>query len=289
MPMHTDTRNEKNKVALITGASHGIGLALTRRLLAEGWQVAVLNRSAMPEAGSLIRDNLRTGRLRAYQAELTDFASVRQAVDRIRAAETKLDVLFNNAGGSFPELRYSKQGRELHYELHAVVPYILTMELKDLLARGTHRTVVNTSSNVIKMVKRLSLAELERPSSFRMLLGPYASSKLAMSLWTQEAAAALAREGIVIRSADPGGNNTVRKDKPSGLPFFVQLLMRLFFPGPERGASLLYEAAFGDHGGKTGIFLLKNRETGLKFAEQGPAIMASIQQIYANEYAGQPA
>jgi NAD(P)-dependent dehydrogenase (short-subunit alcohol dehydrogenase family) len=278
----------ESKVALVTGASHGIGLALTRRLLSEGWQVAVLIRSAMPESDSLIRESLRTGRLRAYQAELTDFASIRQAVDRIRAAETKLDVLFNNAGGSFPELRYSKQGRELHYELHAVVPYILVMELKELLARGTHRTVVNTSSSVVKMVNQLSLAELERPSSFRMLLGPYASSKLAMSLWTQEAAAALARDGIVIRSADPGGNNTLRPGKPSGLPFYVKPLMRLFFPGPERGASLLYDAAFGDHGGKSGIFVLKNRETGLKFAEQGPAILASIHQIYETEYAGTP-
>ncbi len=287
MPMHNNTHNE-SKVALITGASHGIGLALTRRLLAEGWQVAVLVRSAMPEADNRIRDSLRTGRLRAYQAELTDFASIRQAVDQIRAAETKLDVLFNNAGGSFPELRYSKQGRELHYELHAVVPYILTMELKSLLANGAHRTVVNTSSNVVRMVKRLSLAELERPSSFRMLLGPYAASKLAMSLWTQEAAAELAQDGIVIRSADPGGNNTLRPGKQSGLPFYVKPLMRFFFPGPERGASLLYEAAFGDHGGKSGIFLLKNRETALKFAEQGPAILASIQQIYTHEYAGQP-
>jgi NAD(P)-dependent dehydrogenase (short-subunit alcohol dehydrogenase family) len=288
MHMHTNTRNE-NKVALITGASHGIGLALTRRLLSEGWQVAVLVRSAMPEADSLIRDSLRTGRLRVYQAELTDFASIRQAVDRIRAAETKLDVLFNNAGGSFPELRYSKQGRELHYELHAVTPYILVMELKDLLTHGAHRIVVNTSSSVVKMVKHLSLAELERPASFRMLFGPYAASKLAMSLWTQEAAAVLAQEGIVIRSADPGGNNTLRPGQPSGLPFFVKPLMKLLFPRPERGASLLYDAAFGDHGGKSGIFLLKNRETPLKFAEQGMAVLAGIQQIYETEYAGQPA
>jgi len=284
--MHT---NNEEKIALITGASHGIGLALTRRLLAEGWQVAVLIRSAMPEADSLIRDSLHSGRLRTYQAELTDFASIRQAVERIRAAETKLDVLFNNAGGSFPELRYSKQGRELHYELHAVAPYILVMELKELLMRGMHRTVVNTSSNVVKMVKQLSLTELERPSSFRKLLGPYATSKLALSLWTQEAAAALAQDGIAIRSADPGGNNTIRPGQSSGLPFYVKPLMKLFFPGPEHGASLLYDAAFGAHGGKSGSFLLKNRETGLKFAEQGPAILASIRAIYETEYAGQPA
>lgn len=52
---------------------------------------------------------------------------------QIKKKETKLDALFNNAGGSFSNLRFSPQGRELHYEIQTVVPFIITMELLDLV------------------------------------------------------------------------------------------------------------------------------------------------------------
>ncbi|MFD2876985.1 hypothetical protein ACFTAO_14975 [Paenibacillus rhizoplanae] len=63
------------------------------------------------------------------------------------------------------------------------------------------------------MKRRFDPATLERPAKFAKLTGPYADTKLALSLWTAELAPALAAEGIMIRSADPGGNNTMRSGK----------------------------------------------------------------------------
>lgn len=136
---------------------------------------------------------------------------------------------------------YSKQGREKHYELMTVVPYIILMELKDLLNSGSLKTVINTSSSALRFTRGFSIEILERPKSFRKLLGPYATSKLALSLWTQAISPQLAKEDIKIRSVDPGSNNTLRKDKKSGLPFLVHGLMKLFFPPPTHGAGKLYE------------------------------------------------
>lgn len=272
------------QTALITGASNGIGLELTRKMLAEDWQVIGLNRSSFPAEDGMLQRAIRNGKLREYRADLTDFTQLRQALTDIKANETRIDVLFNNAGGSLAEVLYSKQGRELHFELQTVAPYLILMELKGLLQEGAHRTVVNTSTNAFATLRTFSSDTLERPQTFRKLFGPYATTKLALSLWTREIAPLVALDGIKIRSADPGGNNTLRKGKNSGLPFYIKPIMKWFFSPPNKGASLLYDAAFGNHGDVSGVFLTKGKVARLKFIDQGRRVLEKVNAIYEQEY-----
>lgn len=278
-----DTRAEK-RTALITGASSGIGLELTRAMLTEGWEIIALIRSGFPEEDALLRESLGTKRLRVYKADLTDFGGLRHALEEIKAREEKIDLLFNNAGGSFPELGFSKQGRELHFELQTVVPYIVYRELKGLLLRGQSKTVINTSTGAFRLVRRFDPDTLERPTSFRKLFGPYATSKLALSLWTREEASRAASEGIRLLSVDPGGNNTLRSGKVSGLPFYIKPLMRFFFPHPRRGASRLYDAAVDTREGLSGAFLSYGRVTSLPFPGQGRKVLEKVSALYEREF-----
>ncbi|ATB38677.1 short-chain dehydrogenase [Cystobacter fuscus] len=282
-----ETRGQA-RTALITGASSGIGLELTRRMLSEGWEIIALIRSGFPEDDALIRESLGTKRLRVYKADLTDFGSLRHALEQIKAGEERIDLLFNNAGGSFAELGFSKQGRELHYELQTVVPYIVFRELKEQLRRGSLKTVVNTSTNAFKFVKRFDPDTLERPASFKKLFGPYAASKLALSLWTREGASLAAAEGIRLLSVDPGGNNTLRSGNQSGLPFYLRPLMKLFFPHPSRGASRLYEAAVDTRAELSGAFLTNGRVTELQFTGQGRKVLDKVNAIYEREFLAAP-
>ncbi|WP_139994930.1 SDR family NAD(P)-dependent oxidoreductase [Paenibacillus paridis] len=279
-------KNKHTKgTALITGASNGIGLELTRKMLGEGWQVAALIRSGFPEGDPLIREALDRKQLRVYEADLSDFDQLKRALSEIKAKEAKLDLLFNNAGGSMAEPTFSKQGRELHFELQTVVPYMILMELKELLGKGNLKTIINTSSYAFKHRKAFDPDSLEKPADFTKLFGPYAASKLALSLWTQEIAPQLAREGFEIWSVDPGGNNTIRKGKKSGIPFYLKPIIKLFFPHPSKGASLLYEAAFGDHQAKPGKFFVSGRVTELKFQEHGRKVLEKVSSIYKQAFA----
>ncbi|MFE5318423.1 SDR family NAD(P)-dependent oxidoreductase [Paenibacillus sp. NPDC056579] len=278
-------RNPHEHIALITGASAGIGLELTRKMLSEDWQVVALNRSDFPVDDLNIQNAVKTGSLRIYKTDdLADYASLRRTLEEIKSKEQRIDILFNNAGGSFPKLSYSKQGREKHYELLTVVPYIILMELKELLKIGALKTVINTSSSALKFTKEFTIDILERPKTFRKLLGPYATSKLALSLWTQAIASQLAKDDIKIRSVDPGSNNTLRKGKQSGLPLLVKVLMKLFFSPPSHGANNLYEGALGEHRNKTGVYLLKGQVAELKFNNQARNVLERIQAIYEHEF-----
>ncbi|UJF32537.1 SDR family NAD(P)-dependent oxidoreductase [Paenibacillus hexagrammi] len=272
------------RTALITGASNGIGLELTRNLLKENWEVIGLNRSRFPAQDHLLQHAAHTGKLREYNADLTDFTQLKRALELMKAKERKVDVIFNNAGASLNELRYSRQGREMHFDLQTVAPYIVIMEMKELLKQGELRTVVNTSTSAFTFMKSFHTEALERPESFKKLFGPYAATKLALSLWTKELAPLAAKDGIILRSVDPGGNNTIREGKNSGLPIYLKLAMKWFFPPPSKGASLLYDAALGQHGDATGIFLMKGKVTELKYTDQGRHVLEKVQAIYEEEF-----
>ncbi|WP_051507008.1 SDR family NAD(P)-dependent oxidoreductase [Saccharibacillus sacchari] len=272
------------RTALITGANNGIGLELTRRLLTEGWHVAALIRSSFAADDEVTACAIRDGRVRIYAAELTDFSQLAAALQKIQTNETAIDVLFNNAGGSLPELRFSPQGREMHYELQTVVPYIIYRELKDLLLRGSLKTVIGTSSNAFNYTKIFDADNLAQPQRFKQLTGAYADTKLAMSLWTQALAPREAKDGIFLRSADPGPNNTIRKGKKSGLPFPVNYLMRFFFAPPTQGAGRLHDAAFGSHKSDVGALIDKKGIVTLKFADQAERILENVDRIYQEEF-----
>ena len=107
----------ERKTALVTGANSGIGLELTKKLIENGWEVVALIRSIFPEEELTLQQKIRQGDIRIYNADLSDFTQLKSTLMQIKEKETKLDALFNNAGGSFSNLRFSPQGRELHYEI----------------------------------------------------------------------------------------------------------------------------------------------------------------------------
>lgn len=87
--------NHANRVAVITGASSGIGEALARELISEGYRVALLGRRL--ERIDAIAADLGEGAL-AIQADVTDRASIVAAAERVKNELGGADVVINNAG-----------------------------------------------------------------------------------------------------------------------------------------------------------------------------------------------
>ena len=93
--MSTTSDQNAGRVAVITGASSGIGEATARALAASGYRLALLARRA--DRIQALADELGNGAI-AIQADVTDRDSIVKAADRVKAELGGTDVLVNNAG-----------------------------------------------------------------------------------------------------------------------------------------------------------------------------------------------
>ena len=93
--------NNSGRVALVTGASRGIGAAIAVRLAAGGMRV-LINHRASPEAADEVAQRIVAsgGQAEVLQTDVSDLDAVRTLMTRIRRSYGRLDVLINNAGRS---------------------------------------------------------------------------------------------------------------------------------------------------------------------------------------------
>lgn len=273
-----DTKQTRTPTALITGASSGVGYELTTRLLGEGWEVLTLTRSALPDRAPIVAASRVNGRLRHYHADLADPAGLAAALAEIRTRERSIDLLVNNAAISLDRPAPGPAGRDLHFEVNVLAPYIVTSELMPQVAASGRGTILNVASNALLTVKHFSLAELLRPTHFKKLFGSYAASKLALALWTHEAAKQLP-PGVELRSVCPGPNDTPMT-RGAGMPGWIAVLVPFLFRHPRRGAAQVHAAAFGPQRGPSGVFLHRGKPTPIPHLSAAPAVHEAVRAAY---------
>jgi len=91
-----------SKIALITGASSGIGKACALALLKEGWQVVLVGRRADALAAAVLEAGANAGNAHAIPTDLSKEPEVKALFEQIRSRFGRLDLVFNNAGISLP-------------------------------------------------------------------------------------------------------------------------------------------------------------------------------------------
>jgi NAD(P)-dependent dehydrogenase (short-subunit alcohol dehydrogenase family) len=170
-------------------------------------------------------------------------------------------VLFNNAGVLLGDLTNSKHANEMHFQVNTLAPYMLMRLLRPQFAAADRACIVNVSSDAIAMTGSLRIDELRQPPKLKKIFGAYAQSKLALTTLTHAIAPEYEKEGIILRSLDPGAIKT-RMTASSGMPWFLLLLCPLFFQTPLKGAKAIYAAAFDSKfGNQSGIFINNGKIT----------------------------
>ena len=229
-----------NRVAVITGAGSGIGLATARRLAAEGARVVAVDidekagRSAADEVGGLF-----------IEADVTSEALVSALFDEVADRLGRIDVAFNNAGISPPDddsilttgLDAWRRVQEVNLtSVFLCCKYVIPHMQRQAAAGGPGGSVINTASFVATLGAATSQIS-------------YTASKGGVLAMTRELGVQFAREGIRVNALSPGPVNTpllrylCAKDPEGAARRLVHVPMGRFAEAEEIAAAVAFLAS----------------------------------------------
>jgi NAD(P)-dependent dehydrogenase (short-subunit alcohol dehydrogenase family) len=208
----------QDRVAVITGAGSGIGLASARRLAAEGATVVAVDideaagKAAAAETGGAF-----------LAADVADEEQVRRLFDGIASRFGRIDIAFNNAGISPPEddsiLTTGLDAWRRVQEVNLTSVYLCCKYVLPHMRKAGKGSIINTASFVAVLGAATSQIS-------------YTASKGGVLAMSRELGVQFAREGIRVNALCPGPVNT-------------PLLQELFAKDPERAARRLVHVPMG--------------------------------------------
>ena len=264
------TVNGASPVAVVTGANSGIGLAAAQELARRGWMVALVGRDGprLASATEAVREQGGPGVL-DFQCDFAVLDEVRGLAARLRQTFPRIDLLANNAGGSFPRRTTTVDGFERTIQVNHLAHFLLSHELREVVRGGR---IVNTSSGAHNGGS-LDADDLSSSQQTYRPLGIYGSAKQANILFTAEAARRW--PDILSASYHPGLVRTrFGRDSPMMAIFYrVAPMLRT----PAKGADTLVWLATADSGLiRSGAYYIDRRERSPASKASDPALAARL-------------
>ncbi|HVO40818.1 MAG TPA: SDR family oxidoreductase [Spirochaetia bacterium] len=252
----------KGKIVLITGATDGIGKVTARELADDGAQVIMVarNRAKAESVRAWIREATGSSSTEVIIADLSVQAQVRAAAAELVSRFGALDVLVNNAGGTFTKRTESADGIEMTFALNHLAPFLLTNLLLDCLRRRAPSRIVTVSSHAHESAS-MDFDDLEGRQGYNGWRA-YGQSKLANLLFTYELARRLEGSGVTANALHPGFVATqFGKNNGGFMRFAMTIAHRLGAISPEEGArTSVYVASSPEVQGVTGKYFMKSRQ-----------------------------
>lgn len=247
------------QVALVTGASSGLGLATALGLTELGAQVALLGRDQRRTEDARALIERLTGRedLRVVVADLARLDDVRRAADEIVNTCDRLDVVVHNAGTLTRRYERTVDGLEVIAQTHVVAPFLLTTRLLELLAASHGQVITVTSGGMYSTGLDLEGLTAPHASTFDGVKA-YANAKRAQVVLNEQWAARFGRTGVTFQAMHPGWADTA--GVRSSLPGFHRLMGPILrTPAQGVDTTLWLAAAQEPHHGNGELWLDRHR------------------------------
>lgn len=247
---------QAEQVAVVTGASSGIGLSAAKALAAQGWRVIAVGRDPQRSAAAAAElQGAASGPAPTMlRADLSLMAEAARAAREIEGLTDRVDLLLNNAGGMAKAKVITAEGFEQNFAGNHLGPFLLTTRLLPLLRRAAAGApkgavrIINTSSDASEMIPGLDLDDLQGLASYHPGLA-YCRGKLANVLFARALAGRLAADGVVAHAVHPG---TVESNFISHADEQAQAHMRtLTMMSSDQAADALLWLALAEEPGRT--------------------------------------
>jgi retinol dehydrogenase 12 len=224
------------KVALITGANSGIGLATAKGLAAVDFDLILLVRSKQKaeSAKNEILQAFPNAKIDFEIADLEDIRSVINATENIKKRYTKIDRIINNAGYSPDAIEYTKDGYEKSFVANHLGHFALTNGLINLVEASGEGRVINVSSGAYAFGKFDRMFTKNNPDLSTMKA--YGDGKLANILFTKGLCKRMEGKSVTSYSLHPGVVNSNFGANFTGFSKFITNLFRFLMITPEKGA-----------------------------------------------------
>jgi len=201
------------RVAVVTGASSGIGKETAKALVAKGWHIIGTGRNPArsAEAEAEIRESVAGGgRFDMLRGDMALMAETMRIAGEIKALTSRIDVLINNAGGVRDARYITSEGTEETFTANHLAPFLLTRELLPLLrataAAGSPGDVrvIATSSLAYQTAQGMNWGDLQHLTGDFPASSVYCEVKLANVLFSHELNKQVSGDGIAVQSLIPG-------------------------------------------------------------------------------------
>ena len=246
------------KIALVTGASSGIGKVTAIALARMGATVVCLSRD--PErAAAEIRARSGSSKIETLAADLGTIAGGKQAAADFLARHDRLHILVNNAGAAYGQRELNADGLEKTIALNHMGYFVLTNALLDTLEASAPARIVSVASRAHKGA-RLDVDDLAMRNGWGQRR-VYGISKLCNILFTKELTRRLAGTGVTATCLHPGVVATNIWGASGSLGGkLVGLLGKPFMVTPAQGAdTIIWLAASPDVAGESGGYYIRRQ------------------------------
>jgi 3-oxoacyl-[acyl-carrier protein] reductase len=186
----------EGKIALVTGASRGIGAAIAKRLAADGARVAITYAKDATSASAVVKAiEGEGGKAIAIQADAADSAAVGKAVEKAVATLGRLDVLVNNAGTAIPKPFEETTLEEMDHMINLNFRGMLVTTQAALRHMNNGGRIINIGSCVGERMMTPGLVA-------------YSATKGAVKMFTQGLSREVGARGITVNNIQPGPIDT---------------------------------------------------------------------------------
>lgn len=255
-----DVPDQQGKTALVTGANTGIGFHTARVLAERGARVLLgcRDQDKATAAISAIKVAAPEADVLWLPLDLASLQSIASASEQIKASESRLDLLINNAGVMVPPRTLTEDGFELQLGVNHLGHFALTLQLLPLLMAQASARVVNVSSLAHRGAK-IDFDDLMAEQNYSRMQR-YQMSKLANMLFTLSLNQRLVSLGseVLAVAAHPGGSSTELGRHMGPMRFLFKPLEWIMNSAAEGALPTLRaatdpEVQRGDYWGPTGL------------------------------------